>query len=51
MVKNSRNTKKNLKNDICYFCKKPLTNYNDWCYIEKPEKAKAHYKCIAEHQF
>jgi hypothetical protein len=47
--RNSKNTNQNL--NVCYFCKKPLAN-NDWCYIEKGGlKTKAHYKCIATHQF
>jgi hypothetical protein len=53
----AKNSKRNLKNinqnlDICYFCKKSLANDKDWCYIETKEgKKKAHYKCVATHQF
>ena len=47
--RNSKDTNQNL--NVCYFCKKPIIN-NDWCYVETKEgKKKAHYKCVATHQF
>jgi hypothetical protein len=47
--RNSKDTNQNL--NVCYFCKKPIIN-NDWCYIEKEGlKTKAHFKCVAIHQF
>jgi hypothetical protein len=50
--KQKRSSKNQNLNDICYFCKKPLINSRDWCYIEKEGlKTKAHYKCIAENPF
>jgi hypothetical protein len=48
--RNSKNINQNL--DVCYFCKKPLVNDKDWCYVEKEGlKTKAHYKCVAGNSF